>query len=112
MRTNFNMEYQNITMFRGDTLCFNAEVFDTDGDPVILDSASFTCKKSVTSDNTFKKSLNNGITQTDSIITVRVAPEDTKDVEAGNYYYDFEIGVGDDVFTIMSGMLTIEQDYS
>ena len=111
MRTNFQMENQNITMVRGDTLAFNCEVFDEEGTPITVDSAYFTCKKDISlSERTFQKSLENGISQSEGLITVRVAPEDTKEVDEGNYFYDFQIGVGDDVFTIMIGMLTLMQD--
>ena len=30
---------------------------------------------------------------------IRVAPDDTKTIETGNYYYDLQIGVNDDIFT-------------
>lgn len=102
---------ENITMVKGDTLAFNAEVFDENGDAITVDSAYFTCKKRVTdSEKTFQKSLNGGITQTDGILTVRVAPEDTEEVDAGQYFYDFQIGVGNDIYTIMRGVLSLEQN--
>ena len=111
MRTNFKMEDENITMVRGDTLAFNAEILDEDGNAVTVDSADFTCiKKANGSENVFHKSLGSGITQTDELLTIRVAPQDTKEVDAGRYFYDFQIGVGHDIYTVMRGMLTIEQD--
>lgn len=111
MRTNFSMEYQNITMVKGDTVSFNVEVFDNDGNPITVDSADMVCKKRVLGDDvTFHKSLGDGITQSQGIMTVRVAPGDTRDAEAGLYFYDFQIGVGDDIFTLLNGVLTIEQD--
>lgn len=111
MRTNFQMEDENITMIRGDTLSFNVQVKDDEGNAVTVDSAHFTCKKRVTGDeNIFHKSLGAGISQSDGLINVRVAPEDTREVDAGHYFYDLQIGIGVDVFTIMSGVLTIKQD--
>lgn len=111
MRTNFQMEYQDITMIRGDTLAFNVEVKDQDGNVVIIDDANMTCKKRLSSDeNIFHKSLGSGIIQADGLIFVRVAPEDTKEVDAGRYFYDFNIHVGNDVYTLMIGVLSIEQD--
>ena len=111
MRTNFQMENQNITFVKGDTLSFNAEVYFDDGSPVTIDSAFFTCKKRPASnDIVFQKSMENGITQENNLITVRIAPEDTIEADAGQYFYDFQIGVGDDVFTIMIGMLSLEQN--
>ena len=111
MRTNFQMENQNITMVRGDTLAFNVEVLDEDGNAVTVDSADMTCKKQATEgENIFHKSLGAGITQSDGLLSVRVAPNDTKEVDAGRYFYDMCIGVGNDIFTIMRGVLSIEQD--
>lgn len=111
MRTNFQMENQNITMTKGDTLSFNVIVTDQDGAPITVDSADFSCKKlGIDEANIFRKQLNAGITQDEEFLTVRVAPEDTKEVEAGRYFYDCQIGVDDDIFTIMKGVLEIEQD--
>ena len=112
MRTNFQMEYQDITMIRGDTLAFNVEVKDQNGNFVMITDANMTCKKRLSSDeNIFHKALGSGITQDeDGLIYVRVAPQDTKEVDAGRYFYDFNIGVGNDVYTLMIGVLSIEQD--
>ena len=113
MRSNFKMENKNITMVRGDTLSFNVEVTDANGDLIEVDSAYFTCKKISTDDsNVFKKALGAGITQDEDGMTVRVAPEDTRNVNAGQYFYDMQIGVGEDIFTILKGVLEIEQDVS
>ena len=113
MRTNFKMENKNITMVRGDTLSFNVEVTDANGDLIEVNSAYFTCKKISTDDvNVFKKALNAGITQDEDGLTVRVAPEDTRNVSAGQYFYDMQIGIGEDIFTILKGVLEIEQDVS
>ena len=113
MRSNFKMENKNITMVRGDTLSFNVEVTDADGEIIEVDSAYFTCKKISTDDsNVFKKALGAGITQDEDGMTVRVAPEDTRNVNAGQYFYDMQIGVGEDIFTILKGVLEIEQDVS
>ena len=113
MRSNFKMENKNITMVRGDTLSFNVEVTDADSEIIEVDSAYFTCKKISTDDsNVFKKALGAGITQDEDGMTVRVAPEDTRNVNAGQYFYDMQIGVGEDIFTILKGVLEIEQDVS
>ncbi len=110
-RATFIMQDENITMIKGDTLAFNCEVFDENQVPVQLGSAYFTCKKDPAGlVSVFQKSLGSGIIQVDGLITVRVAPGDTVEVEAGQYFYDFCIGVNDDVFTILHGILTIEQD--
>lgn len=113
MRSNFRMENKNITMVRGDTLSFNVEVTDGNGEIIEVDSAHFTCKKISTDDsNVFRKALGDGISQNEDGMTVRVAPEDTRNVNAGQYFYDMQIGVGEDIFTILKGVLEIEQDVS
>lgn len=110
MRTSFKMEESYITMVRGDTLSFGLSL---DGVSEV-DSALMTCKLNKSDvDNVFQKSLNNGISRTDAgEYVVRVAPEDTKDVVAGKYFYDLQIGVGSDIFTILHGVLEILQDVS
>lgn len=111
MRTNFQFQNQNITFVKGDTLAFNVRVYDEDGLPMTVDSAYMTCKKMPTKTEViFQKSLEDGISQEGGVMTVRVAPEDTKEADAGEYFYDFQIGVGDDIFTIMIGTLSLEQD--
>ena len=112
-RTNFKMENENITMSRGDTLMFNVQVFDENGQAMEVDSAFFTCKKRASSqENVFQKALGSGITQSDGMLAVRVAPEDTREVDEGTYFYDMQIGVTPDVYTIKKGILSIEQDVS
>lgn len=111
MRTNFKMEDENITMVKGDTLSFNVQILDEDGSPMTVDSADFTCKKNVANDEVvFHKSLDAGIGQSQGLLTVRVAPYDTLEADAGRYFYDLQIGVDGDIFTIMRGVLELEQD--
>ena len=112
MKTNFMMVDQYITMVRGDTLSFGVEIEDQEGNPLDIDSAYFTCKKSYQDEvGVFQKALNSGITRVSAgKYRVRIAPNDTKTIEAGKYFYDFQIGKNDDVFTIMRGVLEIEHD--
>lgn len=109
--------YKNdIRHVRGDTLSFPIYVEGLEQD---LESIYFTCRDGA-NDNSeilFEKSLNDGITymyyeeETDTrIYVVRIAPEDTKDLQSGTYYYDEQIAVNGDVFTIMKGRFIIEQD--
>ena len=106
---------KNIQMIRGDTLAFAVKI-TFDEAPQALDTAYFTCKRNY-SDNTpiFQKKLENGIyladTTDDAVYyTVRVAPIDTKSVEAGQYYYDMQIGVNGDIYTILDGVIEIGWD--
>lgn len=86
-----------------------------------LDEIYFTCRENL-NDNSevlFQCSLGDGI----SIVeyddehdirkyAIRVAPNKTENLQSGTYYYDEEIRVNDDVFTIMKGKFIIEQDSS
>lgn len=110
MRTSFNMCDQNITMIKGDTLSFGIEIDGLDGQD--LESAFFTCRRVPTSGiNVFQKALEDGIEKIDDgKYVVRVAPEDTENVTAGQYYYDCQIGLNGDVYTILLGLLNILQD--
>ena len=103
---------KNIKMVRGDTLSFGIEYAFDDHSNQDLETCYFSCKKNF--DDTeyiFKKSIGDGISKVaNNKYRVRVAPEDTENVEAGNYCYDLEFGLNDDVFTIIKGMLTIEND--
>ena len=111
MRTNFNMADENITMVKGDTLSFNVILKDKEGNAVTADSAYFTCRKNISSNPVFQKSLGNGITQSDGVMTVRVAPADTASIYMGGMFlYDFQIGIGSDKYTLMKGVLEIEQE--
>lgn len=105
----------NMEMKRGDTLSFAVEIkFDEDVQE--LETAFFTCKMNY-DDNTpiFQKRLGNGISLAEKYgnilyYIVRVAPRDTENVEVGQYYFDMEIGINGDVFTILDGVLNIEND--
>lgn len=99
----------NLKMVRGDTLAFGVEIEGLEQD---LDTAYFSCKTNY-DDNSyvFQKTLSNGITKVETgKYRVRVAPADTASLEAGQYYYDFQIGVNGDVYTILRGVLKIEYD--
>lgn len=96
-------------MVRGDTLSFSAKF---EGLATAFSAASFTVRKTPTDETAvFQKTLSDGITAAgDDIYLVRIAPEDTENVACGKYYYDFEVRTDSDVYTVMLGLLTIEQD--
>lgn len=114
METTFKMENKYITMVRGDTLSFGVEIIDENGDRISqkLDTVILTCKSNKSADeNLFQKTLGDGVEERDGgLYAVRVAPEDTANAEPGKYFYDLEIGVNGDIFTIMHGVLEIVQD--
>lgn len=99
---------QNIQMTRGDTFSFGIEMQGLDQS---LDAAFFTCRKSYDDDITFQKSIGNGIEEVETgLYSVRIAPEDTKNLEAGHYYYDMKIYVNNDAYTLSKGDLWIQHD--
>ena len=98
-----------MTMIRGDTLEFTVEIENLT-EP--LDSCYFSCKKNANDTQyTFQKSLGNGITKIgDNKYKVRVAPSDTHTKAVGNYLYDLQIQIGQDIYTILYGMLCIYEE--
>lgn len=105
-----NMAYQYITMVKGDTLSFGIVIVGQDGEPMDIDSAIFIAKKDYdTGLAIFEKTLGNGIEkEEDGLYTVRIDPEDTINEASGRYYYGFRLGVGDDIYTFMHGILELE----
>lgn len=113
-----NYYKNNITHIKGDTFSCGFTIEDLRQD---LASAKFTCRDSLNDDSNvlFQKNLNDGITLVEidahsdkKKYAIRVAPNDTKNLQSGIYYYDLEIGVNDDIFTIMKGKFILEQDSS
>ena len=103
-----NYPNYQIDMVRGDSLSFGLEF---EGLGQNLDSADFTVKKD-DSDATvlIHKDLSDGISKSaDYKYIVRLAPEDTADLDAGYYHFDMQVGVNTDIFTIMLGILVLEQ---
>ena len=103
-----NYPNYQIDMVRGDSLSFGLEF---EGLGQNLDSADFTVKKD-DSDATvlIHKDLSDGISKTEDYkYIVRLAPEDTADLDAGYYHFDMQVCVNTDIFTIMLGILVLEQ---
>lgn len=100
---------ENLTMVKGDTKSFGFELSDDQSGSITLNTAYFSCKKNYEdADYVFQKSLNNGITSVgNNQFVVRVAPEDTQLLDPGQYYYDLQIGVNSDIYTIVRGILEI-----
>ena len=113
-----NYYTNNIKHVKGDTFSCALIVEDLGQD---LDEIKFTCKESANDDaeTLFQCSLDDGISLVEydeekdiRKYAVRVAPEKTKNLQSGVYYYDEEIKVNSDVFTIMKGRFVLEQDCS
>lgn len=105
-----NFYKKDIHNVRGDTYSFGL-ISDEE-----LDTIYFTCRDALNDDSNilFQKSLNNGITLTEQeeeySYSIRVAPNDTKSLQSGIYYYDLQIELNEDVFTVMKGKFIVEQD--
>lgn len=103
---------KDIELIRGDTLSFNFILNET------LNNAYFTCKRTTKKDDTdylFQKSLGNGISLVEEseegkVYAVRIAPEDTHDIDKGKYFYDLQIEINQDVFTPLIGKFKIMDD--
>ena len=109
---------KDIDMVRGDTLSFAIKVTGLGQD---FTTAFFSCKKFENdTEYVFQKSLSDGITKDSSgttedgksyaIYKIRVSPADTANIDAGNYYYDLQVGVNTDIFTPLRGYLNVEMD--
>lgn len=98
-----------IKSVRGDTIAFAIEIEGLDQD---LESAYFSCKKNFTDENyIFQKSLGDGIEKVETNkYRIRVAPEDTAEVDPGRYYIDIQIGANGDIYTIFYGILNLLPD--
>ena len=109
LKTSFRFQNEYIYMTRGDTLAFAVELIGLDQD---LDTCTFTIKKHLNDDSSaVKKSIGDGITKVETgLYSVRVAPEDTAELELGRYWYALEISANGDVYTVMKGIIELSFD--
>lgn len=99
----------DFVMVRGDTLAFGVEIEGLGQD---LDTCYFSCKTDPSDTSyVFQKSLDDGITVVEQgKYRVRVAPDDTENLNTGKYFYDLEIGINGDIYTVLRGKLEIVYD--
>lgn len=103
----------NIGMIRGDTLNI---AFSIDADTVIdlsSDEAAFTFsvkEKATDTAYVFQKDKSAVTAVTDNSFVLRVAPEDTEELDEGSYVYDLEFRYGSDVYTLSRGRFEIISD--
>lgn len=110
----YNAIRRDITMIQNDTLSFAFQVQGLKGQTP--NNIVFTCKETIeTSDALFSVDLSNNITLRDydedqDIYTyvVRIPPALTEKIALGRYFYDLQLSVNYDIFTLMKGRLTIE----
>ena len=107
----------DIAMIKGDTMSFGFQMQGLDGSAP--SSIIFSCKEDPEDDTAiFTSSLSEGgiwldeeDEETDTLTYgVRVAPYKTKNLDTGRYFYDLQIAVNADVFTLMKGRLQLEYD--
>lgn len=105
---------KNFEVIKGDTLAFAVEI-GFDEKPNDLEEMLFTVKRNADDGNLFQKRLNSGVSKIAEVgnklyYRVRVSPWDTRTLEAGLYRYDLEIHVNGDIFTILNGLLIVENE--
>lgn len=103
----------NIDMIRGDTLTVQFEIESN----TILDLAddnfkiTFSLKQTATAkEYVFQKDKTAVMQISQNNFKIRIAPEDTVNLVPGFYYYDLQLDIYDDVFTIAIGRLYLETD--
>ena len=103
----------NIDMIRGDTVNIQFEI-ESD---TVLDLTSddfeitFSLKRSATNNAyVFQKDKTAVTSPADNVFILRVAPEDTVNLIPGYYYYDLQLNIGTDVYTIAIGKIHLEID--
>lgn len=105
---------KNFELVKGDTLAFAVEI-GFDEKPNDLEEILLTVKRNADDGNLFQERLNHGIEKVATVgnklyYRVRVSPWDTRTLEAGLYRYDLEIHVNGDIFTILNGLLIVENE--
>lgn len=113
-----NYYSNNIRHIKGDTFSCAMEIDDLGQD---LESAKFTCRDGLNDDSEvlFEVSLGSGISLVEydaendiRKYAIRIAPAQTRNIQTGTYYYDLQVGVNTDVFTIMRGTFILQQECS
>ena len=110
----YNAIKQDITIIRGDTMSFNFQLQGLGGqdpDDIVLEAK----EDFNDTEHIFICSVSNGISkvsydeETDTATyTVRLSPEQTKELLLADYYYNLQIRVNGDVLTLLKGKLTLE----
>lgn len=110
----YNPTIQNIAMVKNDTMSFGFQIQGLGGQTPT--EIYFTCKENPSDrDYLFQKVIGNGVdlksydAETDTLTyTLRVAPSDTENIEVGRYFYDLEIHINKDTYTMLKGRLSID----
>lgn len=102
---------------RGDSKSFKITLLDKNGENIILkdeDKLYITVKKNSRDKNIiFQKTLRNGIVNNnDGTYTVNILPNDTSNLDYGNYGYDIELKTGNFVKTLGVFSITLTEEYT
>lgn len=103
----------DIDMIRGDTLNIQFEI-EAD-EPINYASedfnVTFSVKQAATDNAYVFQKHKSAVTEiAENTFVLRVAPEDTESLTPGYYYYDLQLNIKTDVFTIALGYLQIIRD--
>lgn len=109
----YNAINRDITAVRGDTVAFAFQVQGLEGQQP--DDIALTCKETPDeSSYLFSIKLNAGISlvsydEENDILTysLRIAPYNTDEIDLGRYFYDLQMEVNGDVFTLLRGRFTL-----
>lgn len=100
---------ENFSIVKGDSFTFDLLISDIQD--IDITSIYFTVKEKDSEKCIFQKGLQNGITFLENLkYRIRIDPEDTINISSGKYDYDLEIGLGDDIYTIMMGVFIVIED--
>lgn len=110
---------QNFEFTKGDTFAFALQFAELGQS---FETVYLTCRdgQSIDDNMMFKLSLNDGIeeeintieNEDETTTTIynykfRIAPEKTKNLESGVYYYDIQISANGDIYTIYKGKIKL-----
>lgn len=106
--------HKNFTMTRGDDYIFAVRFNGFNADRTV-ESMFFTCSSNLLSDSLeFWQSLGDGITPSDDpnehVYFVKIDHEDTKAMLPGVYYYDLQVTIDGEVYTVLAGDLILKAD--
>lgn len=100
----------NLSVFKGDTLSFAVEIEGLDNQE--LERAYFTVKENKDdAEPLIQGTLGAEIWKIDAThYGVRIPPSSTVVLEPGRYFYDMQISLNGDTFTILAGKLIVKKD--
>lgn len=78
--------------------------------PSSITGVYFTVKKSIDqAENTFQKTIGNGVTQTENGYVIKISPTDTASLPEGEYVYDLKIVYGSDKKQLLRGPFELDR---